>query len=72
MSELLEESIEEIPAIQRSRINLTLEEYQAKYPYKHQAIYNAYLSDQYTQKQIGNHFGLHYSRISQIISKLKT
>ncbi|MCP4325238.1 MAG: transposase [Psychromonas sp.] len=31
MSELLEGDVEEIPTIQRSRINLTLEEYQTKY-----------------------------------------
>ncbi|MBV7317637.1 helix-turn-helix domain containing protein, partial [Shewanella sp. NIFS-20-20] len=37
-----------------------------------EAIVNAYASGGYTQKQIGDHFGLHYSQISRIIAKFKT
>jgi putative transposase len=71
-SELLEGDLSEIPLQQRAMTALTLAEYQSNFPDKHQAIYNAYKSGHYTQKQIGKYFGLHYSRISQIISKLKT
>ena len=70
-AELLEEDLSEIPLQQRAIKVLTLDEYQSKYPDQHQAIYHAYKSGHYTQKQIGKHFKLHYSRISQIISKLK-
>ncbi len=72
LAELIEGDVSEIPSSQRQTDGLTLSEYQEKYTDKHSAIYNAYLSGQFTQKQIGEHFGLHYSRISQIISKLKT
>jgi len=71
MTELLMGDITEIPIEQRKIKQLTLKEYQSKYPDKNQAIYYAYLSGQYTQKQIGEHFNLHYSRVSQIISKVK-
>lgn len=70
--ELLEGDLSEIPLQQRAMKILTLDEYQSKYPDQHQAIYSAYKSGHYTQKKIGEYFGLHYSRISQIISKLKT
>lgn len=70
-AELLEGDLSEIPLLQRTMATLTLSEYQSKYPNKHQAIYKAYRSGNFTQKQIGLHFGLHYSRISQIISALK-
>ena len=71
MVELLTGDIAEIPIEQRKKKHLTLNEYQSKYPDKHQAIYFAYLSGQYIQKQIGEYFNLHYSRVSQIISKVK-
>ncbi len=62
----------EIPFKQRSGDPLTLDEYQSKALDKHDAIVSAYLSGGYTQKQIGNYFGLHYSQISRIIAKYKT
>ncbi|WP_390904107.1 helix-turn-helix domain-containing protein [Shewanella phaeophyticola] len=46
-----------------------MEEYQAQADDKHQAIANAYCSGGYTQKQIGDYFGLHYSQISRIVAK---
>ena len=62
----------EIPFKQRSATPLTLKEYQSNAINKHQAILNAYRSGGYTQKQIGDYFGLHYSQISRIIAKYKT
>jgi DNA-binding MarR family transcriptional regulator len=59
----------EIPFKQRSAKPLTLDEYQAQAEDKYQAIYNAYRSGGYTQKQIGDYFGLHYSQISRIVAK---
>ncbi len=40
--------------------------------YEQEAIINAYCSGGYTQKQIGDFFGLHYSQISRIVAKYKT
>ncbi len=68
----LEGNLLEIPFKQRSAAPLPLAEYQAQTVDKHQAIYNAYRSGGYTQKQIGDYFGLHYSQISRIVAKYKT
>jgi len=68
----MEGDLLEIPFKQRSTAPLPLAEYQAQTVDKHQAIYNAYRSGGYTQKQIGDHFGLHYSQISRIVAKYKT
>ncbi|MFT7005912.1 MAG: putative transposase [Colwellia sp.] len=64
--------LSEIPLKQRSASALSLEEYNAQARGKHEAIVNAYLSGGYTQKKIGDYFGLHYSQISRIIAKYKT
>jgi putative transposase len=72
MQDGLEGDLLEIPFKQRSAAPLPLAQYQAQTVDKHQAIYNAYRSGDYTQKQIGDHFGLHYSQISRIVAKYKT
>ena len=68
----LEGDLLEIPFKQRSAAPLTLAEYKAQTVDKHEAIYNAYRSGGYTQKQIGDYFGLHYSQISRLVAKYKT
>ena len=72
MQDRLEGNLLEIPFKQRNAAPLPLAEYQAQTVDKHQAIYNAYRSGGYTQKQIGDYFGLHYSQISRIVAKYKT
>jgi DNA-directed RNA polymerase specialized sigma subunit len=72
MQDGMEGDLLEIPFKQRSAAPLPLAEYQAKTVDKHQAIYNAYRCGGYTQKQIGDYFGLHYSQISRIVAKYKT
>ena len=62
----------EIPFKQPSAAPLQLAQYQAQTFDKHQAIYNSYRCGGYTQKQIGDYFGLHYSQISRIVEKYKT
>ena len=44
-----------------------LKEYESISNERDEAIYLAYSSGQYSLKEIGNHFGLHYSRISRIV-----
>jgi putative transposase len=61
----------EIPFKQRSAKPLTLAEYEHQSANKQQAIYHAYRSGGYTQKEIGDYFGLHYSQISRIVATLK-
>ena len=64
--------MQEIPAKQRRAKPLSLEEYEHSEPNRDSAIVAAFTSGGYTQKQIGNHFGIHYSRVSRIVSKHKT
>ena len=68
----LEGDLLEIPFKQRSAAPLPLTEYQAQSVDKHQAIYNACRSGGYTQKQVGDYLGLHYSQISRIVAKYET
>ena len=34
-----------------------------------EAIFHAYVSGGYSLKEIGDHFGLHYSRVSRIVKQ---
>jgi predicted DNA-binding ArsR family transcriptional regulator len=45
--------------------------YQIKYKDEKQAIYQAYLSGSYTLKQIGEHYGKHYTTISRIVKSIE-
>ena len=56
----------EIPVSQRRPIPKSLDEYEQAHTTRNQAIIEAYLSGGYTLKQIGDHFGLHYSTVSGI------
>ncbi|MFK8021881.1 MAG: hypothetical protein AB8B86_19130 [Pseudomonadales bacterium] len=68
-----DEDLSEISSSQRRPTPLSLNEYKAKYPTRDKAIVLAYRrSGGYTQKAIGEHFGLHYARVSRIISKAKS
>jgi len=60
MQDGVEADLLEISFKQRSALPLLLAEYQALTVDKHQAIYNAYRSGGYTQKQNGDYLGLHY------------
>jgi putative transposase len=72
MQDGVEGDLLEIPFKQRSAAPLPLAQYQVQTVDKHQAIYNAFRCGGYTQKQIGDYFGLHYSQISRIVAKYKT
>jgi hypothetical protein len=50
--------------------NLTIEEYEQISANRDEGIYRSYNNGMYSMKEIGKHFGLHYSRISRIIKKL--
>ncbi|MGF1907863.1 transposase [Vibrio kasasachensis] len=64
--------INEVPASQRRRAPLALKDYQQSEVSRDKAIIAAYNSGGYSQKVIGDYFGLHYSRVSRIIAKSKT
>jgi putative transposase len=71
-----DESLSEVPALQRRPIPPALMQLASNYP-RDDAIGRAYASGGYSLKEIGDHFGVHYSRVSQIVrewrnSKIKT
>lgn len=61
--------LSEIPASQRRPIPKTIAHYEKNSQSRNHAIIEAYRSGGYTLKQIGEHFGLHYSTVSGIIKQ---
>ena len=64
--------LSEVPAKQRRPEPKTLQEYQHSAESRNLAILKAFNSGGHTQKEIGDFFGLSYSRISRIVAKGKT
>jgi putative transposase len=62
----------EIPSSQRRAMPKALSEYEASSKDRNTAIVSSYLSGGYTQKEIGDYFGLHYSSVSGIIKGHKS
>lgn len=62
------EDLSEIPLGQRRAMAKPLKHYEARSNTRDEAIVNAYNSGAYGLKEIGDHFGLHYSRVSRIIA----
>ena len=59
----------EVPRLQKRKIPNSLNYYESKFKDQKKAILNAYLSGGYTLKELGDHFGKHYSTISRIIKE---
>jgi len=66
------DELSDIPKKQRRGKAQSLEEFRQHADTRNEAIVAAYRSGSYTLKEIGNHFGLHYSRVSKIVAKSKT
>ncbi|MDP5132877.1 MAG: transposase [Paraglaciecola sp.] len=66
------DKLADIPKKQRRGKAQSLTEYEHAANTRNDAIVTAYRSGSYTLKEIGNHFGLHYSRVSKIVAKSKT
>lgn len=62
------EDLREVPLGQRRAMAKPLEHYVTRSSTRDEAIANAYNSGAYGLKEIGDHFGLHYSRVSRIIA----
>jgi REP element-mobilizing transposase RayT len=69
--EMITEKVEldEIPALQKRATSKPINDYQDQYKDENIAIKEAYLSGGYTMKEIGEHFGKHYTTISRIIKR---
>lgn len=61
--------LREVPLKQRRALPKPLHHYAAQSEDRDAAIVAAYASGGYSMKEIGDHFGLHYSYISRIISR---
>ncbi len=60
--------LSEVPLGQRRAMAKPIDHYVKKSSSRDEAIIMAYDSGGYGMKEIGDHFGLHYSRVSRIIS----
>jgi REP element-mobilizing transposase RayT len=67
-----DKDLSEVPSSQRRPKPATLAAYAVAAQTRNAAIYNAYLSGGYTMKEIGEHYGLHYSTVSGIIKNHKS
>ena len=61
--------LDDIPALQKRALSIPISDYQDKYKDDNIAIKEAYLSGGYTMKNIGEHFGMHYTTVSRIIKR---
>ncbi|MCW8825053.1 MAG: addiction module toxin RelE, partial [Gammaproteobacteria bacterium] len=60
--------LSEVPKAQRRNVPKPLLEYEQQAASRNEAIALAYASGGYSMKEIGEYFGLHYSRISRLLS----
>uniref|UniRef100_A0A486XJN9 Transposase IS200-like domain-containing protein n=1 Tax=Rheinheimera sp. BAL341 TaxID=1708203 RepID=A0A486XJN9_9GAMM len=67
-----QDELSDIPKKQRRVAAKTFVEYENTANTRNDAIVAAYRSGGYTLKEIGSHFGLHYSWVSKIVAKSKT
>lgn len=61
--------LSDVPKVQRRPVAKALAEYERLAESRNSAIVAAYASGGYTLKEIGEYFGLHYSRVSRIVAK---
>ena len=66
-----EENLAEVPSAQRRSRPQPLEDYKTTSNSRDDAIVAAYWSGGYSMKEIGEHYGLHYSRVSRIVKKAR-
>ena len=63
--------LSEIPSSQKRVLPKSLNEYEKISTNRNAAAYAAYQSGGYNSKQVGEYFGLHYSRVSRILTEEK-
>ncbi|MHB1677082.1 MAG: transposase [Sulfuriferula sp.] len=65
------DSLREVSMAQRRAVALSLDEYRLRYPTRHEAIAQAYLSGAYTMTEIGENFGIHYMTVSRAVRQFE-
>jgi putative transposase len=71
LTALKDKNLSEIPSSQKRARPKTLAQYQKLFPDRNQAITAAYESGGYSLQALGDHFGLHYSRVSRIVAEIR-
>ena len=66
-----DKKLSEVPLAQRRVAPKALDEYERQATTRNEAIALAYASGGYTMKEIGEYFGLHYSRVSRVLNAEK-
>ena len=64
-----DKDLSEILVAQKRIPAKSMEYYEKTFPYRNDAIAEAFKTGAYSMKQIGEHFGLHYSQVSRIVRK---
>ncbi|NOR81606.1 MAG: addiction module toxin RelE [Methyloprofundus sp.] len=62
-------SLQEVPRVQRRSVARDLKWYEGRYRAREKAMTEAYLSGDYTMKEIATWFGVHYSTVSRAVHK---
>lgn len=62
-------SLQEVPRVQRRSVTRDLKWYEGRYRMREKAMTEAYLSGDYTMKEIATCFGVHYSTVSRAVHK---
>jgi putative transposase len=66
-----DKDLSEIPKSQRRPMPQPIDDYVKRSTHRNEAIISAYRSGGYSMKELGEYFGLHYSRVSRIVSQEK-
>lgn len=66
-----DKDLSEVPLGQKRALAKPLTHYARRYQDRDTAITEAYRSGAYTMKDIGEHFGLHYSQVSRIVRRME-
>ena len=66
-----EEKFLAVAKTQRRAVSLSLEEYQTRYPDRHEAMAHAYHSTAYTMEQIAAHFGVSSKTVSRAVNAFR-
>ena len=64
-------NLDEVPRTQRRAFGQPLHWYEEHYLYANEAMARAYLSGDWSMKEIGAHFGVHYSTVSRAVSEFE-
>lgn len=66
-----EQSLSDIPKLQKQGAMKSLRYYQQRYCSQSEAMARAYLAGHYTLKEVGKYFGVSYATVSRSVKKME-